>query len=251
MYWIIQDPCFGEETRKLAKALENKKIRYDLVKNRPDSIEGVPDIVRGSVEFLEDMDRFIYDDGYYHLDAYSCSSYYKYFGSRLLNHDCIFMPWGLLKFNKELIFKSFPNSDKLFIRPNSGKKLFTGTTLTKKWWDKELDIIGGLPYTIVKDEDMVLISSAKEIEKEYRLLMYNNELIDYSIYEGNYLPVDINFINFFAKSIDYFPDWIYTMDLAWTKDSVKIVELNSFYSSGLYDMDYDKVVSKIERIWSL
>jgi hypothetical protein len=252
MKWLIQHPCFGEETDLLIASLDKYNIDYEITKDVPDSIEGIPDIIRGSVEFLESMDRFLfeYEESYYHLANYSCSSYYQYFGPRLLNHDCIFMPWGLLRINKELIFKLFKDVEKLFIRPNSGRKIFTGTTLSKKWWDKELDIIKGLPYTYIKDTDMVVISSAKKILKEYRLLMHKNELISYSIYEGDSHPGDNIIINFFAKTIDYFPDWLYTMDLAWTEDSVKVIELNSFYSSGLYDMDYEKVVNKISELFN-
>lgn len=257
MKWLIQHPCFGEEIDLLIASLDKHNIDYEITKDVPDSIEGIPDIIRGSVEFLESMDKFLfeYEGAYYNLANYSCSNYYQYFGPRLLNHDCIFMPWGLLSMNKEIIFKLFKDSERLFIRPNSGRKIFTGTTLSKKWWDKELAIIKGLPYTYIKDTDMVVISSAKKILREYRLLMHKNEMISYSIYEGETSSfekkVDEVILNFMATTTDYFPDKLYTMDLAWTEDSVKVVELNSFYSSGLYDMDYDKVVSSIKRLWDL
>lgn len=44
------------------------------------------------------------------------------------------------------------------------------------------------------------------------------------------------------------PNILYTVDLAVTENSVKYLELNSFVSAGLYDMNYDKIVKYIESI---
>lgn len=248
--WIIQN-IFGDETAKLCEHIKSYKIINSDSAYLEDGVTGFNYIVRGSIDFVDQFHRMYFDCTFPCLDSFSCSNYYMHFGNRLINHDSIFMPWGLLKANKEMIHDIFPG-DSLFIRPDSGRKLFTGTTLTKKWWDKELDIIKGLPYCRVTNQDMVLISSVKKIISEYRVLMYNNEILGYSHYEGE-IQKNTNFtkalVNFWGETNNYIPDTLYTMDLAWTEDSVKLLELNSFYSSGLYDMDFKHIVKRIEKIY--
>lgn len=247
MKWVIQD-IFGDETKELCKYIKD----YKVVKY-PDIEEGItagePLIVRGSIDFVDSFYKRYLDSSFPCLDEYNCSNYYKYFGPRLLNDDHIFMPWGLLSINKELIHSIF-KTDSLFIRPDSGRKIFTGTTLTKKWWGQELNIIQSLPGNSVTDNDIVVISTVKHIESEYRVLMYRNEILGYSHYDGQTQRILKTFINLWGQTNSFFPDDLYTMDLAWTKDSVKLVELNSFYSSGLYDMDFKHIVERIEEIYA-
>lgn len=248
--WIIQDKVFGEETNSLVEALGNNNIQYKIVKDSSYPLYGRA-IIRGSIDFVKSY-RHPFTDyfpgGLLTLENYKCSNYYKFFKNRMLNYEYIMLPWWNLKDKKDLVFKAFPDSEKFFIRPNSGKKIFTGTTISKKWWDKELDIISSLPSSNIQDSDLILVSSYKEILAEYRLLMHKDHLIDYSIYSGENQFTEDVFINFMASSTTYFPDILYTVDLAVTENSVKYLELNSFVSAGLYDMNYDKIVKYIESI---
>lgn len=250
MEWIIQDKIFGEETDLLVEALKNNNNPYKIVSDNtyfPDN----PSIVRGSIDFVESYRHPFIDyipGGLLHLEGYKCSNYYRYFQNRMLNHEYIMLPWWELKYKKDLIFKSFPESEKFFIRPNSGQKVFTGTTLQKRYWDQEIDIIHDLPSSNIKTSEIVLISPYQEILAEYRLLMHESNLIDYAMYSGEKQFTEDVFINFMASSVTYFPDILYTIDLAVTENSVKYLELNSFVSAGLYDMDYDKIVKYINNI---
>jgi glutathione synthase/RimK-type ligase-like ATP-grasp enzyme len=46
----------------------------------------------------------------------------------------------------------------------------------------------------------------------------------------------------------YFPDLLYTLDVAFTNDDVYVIEINSFVSSGLYEIDFQQLVPKIESV---
>lgn len=247
MHWIIEN-VFGKETEELCKHIKD----YQIVEPGSRLLSKLSfddkNIIRGSIPFiLNHRHPFLYKENLLTLKNYECINYYPKVNN-LLNSDCIFLPWGMLSKNRDIIFKSFPKTEKFFIRPNSGKKIFTGTTLTKKWWDKELDIIYNLPYSEIKPDTLVLISSAKKIAREYRVLMHKNEILDYCIYDGISMHSDYQLIFNNCKTLRYFPDKFYTIDIAFLENNLcKVLELNSFCSAGLYDMNYEKVVKEIEN----
>lgn len=250
--WIIQDKVFGEETNLLIEALKFNYLDYKIVRKIPDVNRHISvkhnTFIRGTIDFVESFQKILNQSFNLTIDNYTYSSYTEHFGIRMLNSDYVILPWWKL-YDKEVIFNCFPDSDKLFIRPNSGRKIFTGTTLTKKWWIKELAIIKDLPSSSIKDSDLVVVSSYKEILTEYRLLMYRNQLIDWCIYSGepsDHFDLVKIMVNFFSATIDFFPDILYTVDIAKTENDYKIIELNSAVSAGWYNMDYDKIVKFIE-----
>lgn len=248
--WIIQEKIFGDETDKLIKALWSNDVPYTVLKTNESIHFRKGDIVRGSIDFVQNMELFNnLTVDILNLKNYTYSKYTEYFGELMLNDDFIIMPWWALYTQFPLIFDAFPNSQRFFIRPDSGKKLFTGTTLTKKWFLKELNIIESLPNSSVNSSDLVIISTAKEIYAEYRCLMYKNKVIAYSQYEGESSLLDTEIIKYCTGAIAFYPDSLYTIDIGITSCGPKIIELNSFYSAGLYDMDFDKVVKFIKEMY--
>ncbi len=243
MHWIIQD-IFGEETNNLIKYLDDYQIVNDKTYLSKPSFDTC--IIRGSIDFIEKFSKIPFSVKLLTLENYTCSQYYNYIEG-LINSDCIFLPWGKLKYSKDIIFKCF-GGDRVFIRPNSGKKIFTGTSVGKKWWNKELEIVKNFPENNILDTDLVLISSFKEIVKEYRVLMYRNEIIDYSIYNGETHFYDNKLIKHYCSKNTYYPDIFYTIDIGIGDNFSGILEINSFVSAGLYEMDFKKVVSRINSL---
>lgn len=238
-HWVIQD-IFGEERDDFVRNLKS----YEVVPASTSLCEGIhrkETQFRGSIEFVlvNTCSRKQID-----IKAYKCSNYYHHFNKFMLNSDFIMMPWGSLLQNKEVIFRAF-DTEKFFIRPNSGRKIFTGTTIGRKWFDKELKIIESLPNSSISNTDLVLISSTKDIVSEYRLAVcsdpdLNNDhhILGSAKYSGEDQPYIEDIADYFLKRVDYRPNLLYTMDLAILKDgSSRVVELNSFHSAGLYGMD--------------
>lgn len=242
-HWIIQD-IFGEETNDFVRNLES----YEVVSAKYDVYD--KEIYRGT-QFRGSID-FVLKSCKYHgiapqitIENYDCSSYYNNLNAeQLLNEDFIMLPWGFLKNNKKKIFESFPDVDSLFIRPNSGRKIFTGTTLTKKWFNKEIDIIRCLPNSSIKESDLVLISSVKDIVSEYRTVVHSEAGPIASVkYNGEDQDRVDEIIQYFLmlKGVDFHPDVLYTIDTAFLADEkIRVVELNSFHSAGLYGLDIGK-----------
>jgi hypothetical protein len=249
MHWIIQDGVFGDETAELIKHTKSYQLTKDCYVFDGEN----PFIVRGTTKFIKDAymwwAEYCNMPNLLHLDKYKCSNYYLEIPEeKLLNSDFLLLPWWKLCDPRTDLFNYF-NTSKLFIRPNSGEKLFTGTTIGNKWYSKELEIIQGLPSSNFDVQDLVLISSAKEVYEEVRFLMQGKNVISYGSAD-NLWGFDLPSYTKLAESNGYFPDDFYTIDIGMTKDGPKIVELNSFVSAGLYDMDYSLVVKAVEDFYA-
>ena len=120
------------------------------------------------------------------LDNYECFKYYPYYGDYMLNSDYFFVSLrSLLSTSvKNRVFDAF-NTDKIFVRPSNGYKTFTGQLISKDNWDYEIDILtksyGGLHI-----DQLVMVSSAKKVREENRVIVSNidgrNIVVDHNTY---------------------------------------------------------------------
>jgi hypothetical protein len=192
-----------------------------------------PFIFRGSLEGLEWLDRM--NHPYYcklsNLKQYSVSNYFCYFDDRLLNNNFILLPAGKLKESKDFLFNAF-GGEKLFVKPNNGDKLFTGTYVSKKWYEKDIEVIFfDLARKDVMLDDLLVISSYKEVGEETRYVVSDGKIVsdlDYPEWATDLL--------FDANILDTF----YTVDISGDK----IVEINSMSCSGLND-SFEKVYREL------
>jgi hypothetical protein len=253
-HWIIQDKVFGEETDRLIEALKNANVGHSIVAGPAEVDYSGHVFFRGSIDFVETcrsrIERWRCLD--WKVENFSCSDYYPLFGAHcwLLNYDAVWMPWRYFKLHGDLLFDRF-GCDKLFIRPDSGRKIFTGTTIGKKWFFKEAEVIEGLPSTKdLNDNTMILVAKAKNIEKEARFLLGPTGVISCSWYNGAGSQREMDIMAQDAmEAYSYHFGTFMTVDMCYLKDEImpNIVEVNSFESAGLYDMDMNKVVEAVEQ----
>lgn len=241
MEWIIQD-IFGSETDGLVEALKNNNIPYYV--GLPKYLKpGQKYMFRGSVEFVKQYQRFCQSYNHVLFDNFRCSRYYHYFKELMFNHDFILIPKGCLLQNKDIL--PWKNNEKVFIRPDSGCKEFTGTTICKKWFEKDLEIV----LKNVPDNKLILISSVKDSIEEFRAVIGPNGLTSISNKSFNGGNISKNFlvkVYDFCKNFDFPPiAAFYTIDFCEVDGMLRIMECNSFNCAGLYDVDYDKVVKSI------
>ena len=181
------------------------------------------------------------------LDFY-VTHYMKYFPEYYLNQDCLFMPFWALKIAlfKNQIFKHLYYSDKLFIKPDNGFKTFTGFSVSKKEWDKEISFLSP-----ANEDCLVLVSSHKEILHEWRFWVFDNEVVTYSSYsweeQEEKEPEDyiINHAKMIATQVKHLKD--FTLDLCLIKGNYypKVVEINCITTSGTYKCDLSKLIAAI------
>jgi hypothetical protein len=245
--WIIQTDIHTDENNRLINSAKN--IGHNVIEIDKDWCVWSSDndpytssdiyIFRGSIEkakeiWRSDNDLICCDD----LSLFDCTSYYHKV-KNLINRDFILLPKSCLLQNKDLIFNTF-EGNRLFIRPNSSDKSFAGTTITKKWFEQELDIIFSVnEYNAtreIRDDELILISSYKIIKGEARLFVFDGKIITHSTYLGDRELTEKD-----TETIDVSRcPWLCTIDV--DTYTLEIIEVNSFSCAGLYNCDTDKIV---------
>jgi hypothetical protein len=198
------------------------------------------------------------------LPQFKCSYYYPRLSKYLLNRECMFLPFGQLADASDYIFRKFgsANGTKIFMRPDSGFKQFTGQVYDLQYWENFLR----LSNIALQPEDLVVISSPKEIFKEYRCIIgpanddrdreqkvitlcqtHNCGKLDEQVIHSFYERTDIyKFVNKVLDDVCFEPDPFWVMDVC--RDAfgeLKVLEVNSMACSGYYKCDMGLIVKAV------
>jgi hypothetical protein len=275
--WIIEKDLFHDDLDTIQAACQRNKIDYRMCQNIPfsDDIllnEEEVNIKQGLSEFYEPIIFYgtlnlaskinrlsgVYPGTYASLDRYKCTEYYPYLGKYLLNNNYCMIPFSELPRLKSQIFNHFGVEGTIFIRPNDGFKSFTGTTISWFDFDKDLE---GLKFYKPNPSDLIIVSTPKRIEIEYRLVIADGKVITGSQYKyggkpakDKYVPEEmISFGNKVAKL--YQPDKAFVIDVCAYIDPLypknlkyAVVEINSFSCSGFYCSDRDIIVQEVTKL---
>lgn len=170
----------------------------------------------------------------------------------MLNHDSV-----NLKVEELLAYiKTLPDGISVFIRPTIGKKIFPGMTATVADivnWVKTGQV-GRYPFS---PETEVTIARIKNIQSETRWFVVNGKVIDGSTYRlrGHSVLLHVNNETYLKEAQQFADVWLphptCVMDLASTEDGTKVIEFNTFNSSGFYNHDIPKIIRAIESIFKL
>lgn len=259
---ITQKEIENNEYAELRKAAEELGVESKSVSSKEIPTIFGKDKSRfffGSVEFLNLVDGFIEAahlglksnneiGGYSHkFDNFLCSNYYPYYYKYLFNKDHCYVTAGTIVDQQFDLAKQFGKDTKIFIRPNSGAKLFTGGIFDILDLEKEFDELN------LKPEELLVVSSPKEIAWEGRFFCKGDEIITYSTYQlqGNITKIPSvpeGSLRMAQEVVDYFPffDKYYTVDICSPDlKSFYLLEFNGFFSSGLYECDKKKIVEAL------
>ncbi len=215
-------------------------------------------VLYGPIKFVK-MNMGCIPGGFGFKDVMNTSYYMSLYPRDLFFNDrAIYLPFGMIQSSSALLKNMF--GENIFIRPDSGFKSFTGFTTTIKNLPHEISTRKQISN--VGDQEMCLISSAKDIEGEFRFVIADGEVITGSQYRwDNVLDIRIDvrhdcwtFAEKIAK-LNYDPFTKYDLDRVYTVDvflapfrGPTIGEFNSFASAGLYNCDMDKVVEAVNRV---
>lgn len=219
---------------------------YVPVEPLPVAIPG-PVVLRGPIKFVNTMLRtfpFItfltsFKEGFF------CNQYLSKFPDEwFLNSSGYFTTYGLFKRKKV--------ETPVFIRPNSPYKVFTGLSITPENFDIEMNSLRQIQN--IADEEFILVSENKIIDSEFRYVICDKEVIGYSEYRWDGV-LDIRRDTLpeclaLAEEVACYQtqiDDLYVVDIGMVDGEAKIIEYNSFCSSGLYAIDQYKMIDKIEN----
>jgi hypothetical protein len=170
----------------------------------------------------------------------------------MLNSDGLHTTWKLFRNNPERFFDIF-GSERIFLRPNSGFKTFTGLSIPRDDIQHEINCMNQL--TGVMDETLVMVAGPKELLGEFRFVVAEGKVLTGSEYRWDnkldiridYPPECLELAEKVARH-QWQADTAYTCDVALTPHGPKVVELNSFCCAGLYACDLEKVVQGISEV---
>lgn len=105
----------------------------------------------------------------------------------MVSNKYILLPYKTFMENYYYVFGLFAEECKVFIRPNSSKKLFTGRLFDLEEFNSEIK-----DFENIKSNDLLVISPPKKIIGEWRFLCFQDKLIDGSLYRFNHLLTEVN-----------------------------------------------------------
>lgn len=144
------------------------------------------------------------------------------------------------------------NLEIFFIKPNEDIKEFTGDVLEFKEYQELYNNILNNELNCNYD---VVISSPKNTGIEWRFVIVNGKISSSSMYRNYrrlYQKQDSpNYVKEFVNDVIkiYNPLPVYVMDIVETDDGLKVVEYNTFNSSGLYSCNVSDIIKDINKLF--
>lgn len=202
-------------------------------------------IVYGTVNFVR-ANRHIFGN-YFNSNEYNMTSYRsKYHDCKWIN-DGVFTTWIELIKNYSKYCDIF-KTDKLFVRPNSGEKTFTGLVLTRDTLNHQVN--GTQQLTGVMNDTIVFVSKAKTINEEYRFFIVNQQPVAWSTYMVNHEHHERSTVPAFAMEFardfaKHNTDPPIVLDVGRVGDEFGAIEINCVNSSGFYRCDVNNIVKYV------
>jgi len=185
------------------------------------------------------------------IEKYSCTNYYPYFGINHINSEYQVMTYGELLLKKVELFSK---NNVIFVRPNSILKEFTGMAVSEYNFDRAYALMGF--YNDVVSSDLpIIVSTVKEIKKEWRFVVIGSTIISGSLYRSGdddktlHEPCTDHQALEFAKEMAklYQPDNVWVLDICLSNLGYKVMEIGCFSFAGLYGGDLDVIVEKVSN----
>jgi len=257
--WIIENFVREKSYQDLCNAVLDAgfdciQINGDYSKKMVEHLDGKNVIFCGSIEMTKLIKKDIpnaYPITYSTFEKYKCTQYYSHFGKYLFNDKYAILP--LSEVNRRLIeiYGYYAKESLIFIRPDSGEKTFQAQLVDLQ------DFATFYKHNKHLEHELVLVSTPKNIQWEGRFLVDGKSIIAHSTYQFNGLVTKIEtvpreaitFCEEILKNVSYKPDEIFCLDICQAKDGqYYIMELTSFSSAGLYEMNKKNVVNKVSEI---
>jgi hypothetical protein len=259
--WLIEPEIFGDDAQSLLDALEKMGVEHQvwpfghMYQDFKNKFKDDCVVFYGSFQFADVVRKQTpWIPGLYcNLPKFDCLYYYPRLENYLLNWDYIMLPLGAVgSLSKARFLDQFTFFNKLFIRPSSGSKSFTGKLIERANLDKELK-----QFALRADpETLVVISKPRNIKREWRLVVAEGSIITGSQYkEGDKMirsdkvPLEVlQYAQNVLDNVKYKPDPIWTLDICETYEELHVLEVGSFSCAGLYACDAEIIVNTVNRI---
>src|ERR1019366_4121747 len=274
LHWLIDVDIIGEQHQNVPqqlRALGHKVTTLSATKDLPEwdfrknkefnnSKDGI--VVypfHGSFEELKQVKNKLYTPSTYGLGPSILRSHYTSYIPHgwFLNNDSIMTTWGnLCSENRLDLYERYGWDGEIFIRPDSGYKVFTGQLINLHDFVEnkaKLESISG-----IVPETIIWTSSVKSIAAEYRVWISNRKIVTHSEYSWDDKNIDIynclpetptKVLELAAQIANHRwqIDRIYVVDISTYRGEAAIIEFNSFSCSGLYECDSELLFKTVSE----
>lgn len=255
--WLLERDIMSENLIRLRLAIEEQGLKcitipnetpwvgdrnwYDYIPN--DTKEPKCVIYYGSIQGCHGVFRKTnwIPGAWCDVNKFKCSAYYPKYYDCLLNRDHEFIPFGLLHTRKDELYKKFGEDGCIFLRPDTGEKLFTGFVVEYERFDN--DVFNAMPYA-TEDSELLVVSRPRVIHEEHRCIIVQGKCVAQSMYKPEQERNDSNEIAAYAEAIAhrYSPELCFSVDVGVTPQGLELIEINSFSCSGWYKCDLSPIV---------
>ena len=260
-FWIVENFVKEPSYKGLIEAVKTLgypllEITGDYKKDMLSAISSKCIVLNGSIKMVklvqEALSTDCYPVTYCTFEKYRCSAYYSYFGPYLFNDKYCLMSLKEMVRQKYDVWGHYGKDAIIFIRPDSGEKLFQAGLLDildlARFHESNQDI----------EHELVLVSTPKNIKWEGRFIVSKErEIIASSTYrfQGNITQIPsvpeetTKFCKKLLNTVPYYPDSVFCIDLCQDNDNeCWLLEITSFSSAGLYASDKTAIVKRVSEI---
>lgn len=249
--WIFGGNVFGENLERFSLEVEKQGMRSVHLGPWVTEEELLPFcdepcLFLGCISACDQVaDMNILSPGPYLIND-DCTAYYGKFGSMLLNERYIMLPFDDLLRRKDDLYDILGIDNTIFVRPNSGKKPFTGKAVEKNRFEKEIDYISRWGF-----DGLIVVSEPRNVVREWRFVMNKSKVVDCSQYLPKRSPGAPPAVRDLAALAGWMwnPGTLWILDICETKDgSLHILEIGTFSCSGLYECDAATIVYVASKV---
>ncbi len=244
--WIIEPEIFGDD-KSLETTLHKLNVNYVKCKfgksyeNYFDTHKTMvfygSDQLLKAAEFVKKSNNlsnwFLFNEPL----VFDCDYYYPKFDDFLLNKDYEITIC-------EKFFETVDEKTNVFLKSNSFK-IWTGRLFHQS------DIRELKSKFRFYPDELIVISSPKEIISEYRLVVFEKKIIAFTRYKPHPVAeVSQDVLGYAEKclsEVDFNPSLIWTLDIAETKEGFHVIEVGPFSCCGLYKCDWEPIIENINN----
>lgn len=250
MHWRLHTAIFGFETAAAATFLrdlgDSVQVVSGTIRELP-PVELLPECMPAlAITTLQDAAKNHTGPGvpwlYFDAHSYDVSHWMPRIASHIpvLNRSGVFLPFGMLQSPRPVLLSWIGEEGSVFIRPDSGRKLFTGF-VAKVASDGSLSIGDEHQTRLVAPDAMCLVAQAKNLAPiEWRFWIVNHKVVASTPYswdaepEWEPAPESCVAVATAMAANPWQPDLAYVVDVVEHDGETFLLEINAASTSGVY-----------------
>lgn len=190
---------------------------------------------------------------WFDFDEMSCRSYYTHWGKHIVQSNYAFYTFGEIKRLKDDIYNKYGKDNRIFVRPDTNDKAFTGEVVHYERFDSWFELALNWGVGLLQ---LCIVSSPEKIDAEYRLVVADGKVIGSSMYRCNGCidkkegcpTIVSDFVDEVLNTVPWQPAPIYCMDIAIVNDKPKLLEIGEINCAGLYKIDLRPIAKSMIEI---